>query len=85
MFYGVLIALIMLFVGAVILDGWLREHVWPWLFLLWWAGCAWLTLLAVLLALFDMIVLRAASRRARHRLEQHLVHKPRDSDHDDAA
>lgn len=84
MFYGVLIALIMLFVGAVIIDGWMREH--PWLFVLWWAGCAWLTLLAVLLALFDMIVLRAVSRRARRRLEQHILHKPpADSNHDDAS
>jgi hypothetical protein len=53
---------------------------------LWWAGCAWLTLLAVLLALFDVIVLRAASGRARRRLEQHILHKPpEDSKHDDAS
>jgi hypothetical protein len=84
MFYGVLIALIMLFVGTVIIDGWLRERVW--LFVFWWAGCMWLTLLAVLLAVFDMLVLRAASRRARQRLEQHIIHKPpEDSNHDDAS
>lgn len=84
MFYGMLIALIMLFVGAVIIDRWLREHVW--LFVLWWAGCAWLTLLAVLLALFDVIALRAASGRARRRLAQHILHKPpEDSKHDDAS
>ncbi len=67
MFYSVLGALVLLFGGATFLDGWLRAR--PLLFLLYWAACAWITLLAVLLAVFDMLVVRARARSERRRLE----------------
>ncbi len=66
MFYSVLAALVLLFAGATFLDGWLRER--PWLFLVYWGACAWVTLLAVLLAFFDMLVVRARARGERRRL-----------------
>ena len=78
MFYALLAALSMLFAGAVLIDRWLREHLL--LFIAWWVACAWLTLLAVLLALFDMLVLRAAARRERRRLEREFLRKPPDLD-----
>jgi hypothetical protein len=83
MFYALVAAMFMLFAGAVLIDRWLREHV---LFLLfWWAACAWLTLLAVLLAFFDMLMIRAAARQERKRLERDLVKKNSDgSAHEDA-
>jgi hypothetical protein len=81
MFYVMLIALVMLFVGSVLIDYWLRENVW--LFLLWWGLCAWLTLLAVLLALFDLLLVRTAARRERRRLASQLLRK-QPSDIDDA-
>lgn len=74
MFYGMLAALLMLFVGATVLDGWLREH--PWLFLGFWAACAWITFFSMLLAFFDMLLVRAAARRERRRLERDVLAAP---------
>lgn len=81
MFYSVLAALVLLFIGATFLDHWLRDR--PLLFLLYWAGCAWITLLSVLLALFDLILVRARARRERRRLEQEYLaaHPPEDDSH----
>jgi pilus assembly protein TadC len=81
MFYVMLIALVMLFAGSALIDHWLRENVW--LFLLWWGLCAWLTLLAVLLALFDLLLVRTAARRERRRLANQLL-REEPSDIDDA-
>ena len=82
MFYAVLIALVMLFAGATVLDGWLRGHVL--LFIAWWGACAWITLLAVLLALFDMLLIRAASRRARKELAEDYLRRNLPAEDDDA-
>jgi cobalamin synthase len=44
-----------------------REHpVW---FILFWLACAWMTVLAVLLALFDMLAVRAQARAAERELK----------------
>jgi hypothetical protein len=67
MFYDVIIAMVMLFSGSSVLRGWLRAN--PLIFVIFWAACAWLTLLAVLLALFDLVAVRAAWRREKRRLE----------------
>jgi hypothetical protein len=73
MFYDVIFALVMLFTGSTVLSGWLREN--PLLFIVYWAACAWITLLAVLLAIFDMLLLRGAARRARRELEAEYLRK----------
>ncbi len=67
MFYSVLIALVLLFLGAVFQWPPPREH--PLLFVGYWFVCAWLTLLAVLLALYDLLKVRAEAQRARRLLE----------------
>jgi hypothetical protein len=83
MFYALLAAMLLLFAGSVLIEGWLREHVF--LLFAWWAACAWLTLLAVLLALFDILVIRAAARQERRRLERELARKDAgESPHEDA-
>ena len=71
MFYSVLMALVMIFAGSTFLWAWLRGH--PLLFLTYWAGCAWITLLAFLLALYDMVQVRGEARRERRRLERELA------------
>jgi hypothetical protein len=81
MFYVLLAALVMLFAGSVLIEHWLRENIW--LFLFWWGVCAWLTLLAVLLAVFDMLVVRAAAEQERRRLGRELLRK-KNSQSDDA-
>ena len=73
MFYTVLISLVLLFAGSTFLWGLLRDH--PFVFLAYWAGCAWITLLAVLLAFYDMVKVRGEVRRERRRLERELVEK----------
>ena len=63
MFGTLLIALLLLFVGSTFLDSVLRAHtIW---FILFWFFVAWLTLTAILLALFDLLIVRAQSRRAK--------------------
>jgi hypothetical protein len=78
MFYSVLGALVLLFAGATFLDGWLRAR--PLLFLLYWAACAWITLLAVLLACFDMLAVRARMRGEQRRLEAEYLAGTEDDD-----
>jgi len=73
MFVIVLSALVMLFAGVTFLGGWLSEN--PVTFLLYWAACAWLTFAAILLALFDLVVVRAQERRERQRLKQEIFGK----------
>ena len=72
-FFIMLTALVMLFLGATFLDGWLREH--PVVFLLYWLACTWATVTALLLALYDMLAIRTAARREERRLAQeHFKH-----------
>lgn len=70
MFYTSLGSVLMLFVGAVVIDGALREK--PVAFVIWWAVCAWLMLTSLLLALFDMLAIRAAARRERRNLARQI-------------
>lgn len=68
MFALLVVALLLLFAGstflAPILDP--REHLgWA---LLFWISCIWLTLTALLLAFFDLVVVRAEARKAERRL-----------------
>ena len=77
MFWIMLVALVMLFLGSWLLtEKWAREH--PWLYLIFWLICAWLTLTGVLLALLDILALRAAQRAARRVLEAQMLKKLKD-------
>ena len=72
MFITLVIAMLMLFFGTTFLQPFLspREH--PGWFVLFWAACAWLTLTAFLLALFDLLMVRAQDRDARKILRKKL-------------
>lgn len=77
MFWIMMVALVMLFLGSWLLtEKWAREH--PWLYLIFWLVCAWLTLTGVLLALLDILALRAAQRAARRVLEKQMLDKIKD-------
>lgn len=52
----VLGAAAMVFAGMTFLATWLVDR--PVAFIIFWGGCAWLTLVSVLLALYDMLALR---------------------------
>ena len=83
MFYALVAALVMLFAGSTFLDAPLRRHVY--VFAGYWFACAWLTISALLLALYDMVAIRAAERRERRRIEreylaEHANEAPRDDE-----
>jgi hypothetical protein len=67
---SVIIALVLLIAGLTIFRPWLdpREH--PWRFILYWLACAWETVLVLLLALFDLLLVRAQTRAARKLLRE---------------
>ena len=83
MFYTVLISLVLLFAGSTFLSRLLDPHEHPFIVLAYWAGCAWITLLAVLLALYDMAKVRGEVRRERRRLERELSEKAKAEKTDD--
>jgi hypothetical protein len=73
MLWLMLAAMVMLFLGSWLMpDEWARRHVW--LYFAYWAACAWLTLTAVLLAVFDMLVIRATARAMRRRIEEDIAY-----------
>ena len=81
MFYNVLVLLLLSFVGATFLWTWLQAH--PLFFVGYWGLCAWLTLLAVLLALYDMATVRLEAKQARRQLEEEMLKRNHpDSTHD---
>jgi hypothetical protein len=71
MFYCSLGSVLLLFVGSVLMDGILRAR--PVLFVVWWGVCAWLMLASLLLAVFDMLAIRAAARRERRELARRIL------------
>jgi hypothetical protein len=77
MFYIALAAVLMVFIGGVLIDPFLRNR--PLLFIVFWGVCSWLTISAILLAIFDMLVVRAEALAARRRLERDML---TDEEHD---
>jgi hypothetical protein len=65
-----LIALAMIAVGLVGRGSWLdsREH--PLQFIFFWLSCAWMTLSVLLMALLDILLVRAQGRAARKDLRE---------------
>ncbi len=72
MFAITLAALVMLFVGATLLWQTFTDH--PLFFAIYWLVCAWLTISAMLLSIYDLLVVirrhRADRRRAVDDLKQ---------------
>jgi predicted membrane channel-forming protein YqfA (hemolysin III family) len=62
---SIALAVIMLLTGLTVFRSWLHPHEHPWRFVLFWLACAWQTVLAILLALFDLLLVRAKARAAR--------------------
>ncbi len=72
MFVVVLVALVLLLCGSTFLESALNPHDHPVWFILFWLICAWLALTAMLLAVFDMLMVRAAARKAERILRSQL-------------
>jgi hypothetical protein len=78
MFWTTLASLITLFLGATVLSGLLAAR--PLLFIAWWAICAWMMLAATLLAIFDLLMIRAAARQAKRDLSRKVLVEKDDED-----
>ncbi len=81
MFVIVIVALVLLFLGATFLGPVLNPKVHPGRFIFYWAVCAWVTMTAVLLAIFDLLLGRAQARKARRVLGE-TFQEPDDADDD---
>jgi MFS family permease len=66
---SLLVAVGMLVAGLTVLRPWLNPHEHPWRFIFFWFACAWETLLVLLLALLDLLLVRAQARAARKALK----------------
>jgi MFS family permease len=67
---SLLIAVVMLVAGLTVLRPWLNPHEHPWRFIFFWFACAWETLLVLLLALLDLLLVRARARATRKALQE---------------
>jgi hypothetical protein len=65
MFVLLVVALLLLVSGSTFLQSTLNPREHPAWFMLYWLMCAWLTLTAMLLAIFDLLTLRLEARMAR--------------------
>ena len=67
-----LLALVLLISGFTFLAPALNPQEHPWRVILFWIACIWFTFTALLLALFDLLVLRLEARRAQRELHEKL-------------
>ena len=73
MFWTVIAAVAMLFCGSTFLAPMLDPRTYPARFILYWAACAWLTVTVVLLAIFDLLIVRAQARAERRALAEKMT------------
>ncbi|MEY2564211.1 MAG: hypothetical protein QOH88_2404 [Verrucomicrobiota bacterium] len=71
--FCVVVALLMLVAGLTILRPWLNPHEHAARFIFYWLACAWETLLVFLLALLDVLTIRAQARDARKALREQFA------------
>jgi hypothetical protein len=76
MFVLLVIALVLLVSGGTFLQGFIHPREHPFWFIVFWLVCAWVTVTAMLLALFDLLMLRLEGRRAERRLRENLKTNP---------
>jgi hypothetical protein len=69
----VAIAAVMLITGLTVLRAWLNPREHSWRFIFFWFACAWQTMLAILLALFDVLVVKAEARAARKAFREQVA------------
>ena len=79
MFILLLAALLMLFAGSTFL----ADSLTRWSFIIYWGICAWFTLAALLLALWDMLMVRAAAHRERRRIAKEILEQEAIDAHSD--
>lgn len=75
---AVLLAFALALIGVGLLGAktWLEPHEHPVRFILFWLSCGWITVTALLLALLDVLLLRAQARRAQKELRERVAAAP---------
>ena len=73
MFGSVAVAVLLAIAGSTFLKEILNPREHPVWFMIFWLACAWMTILAVLLALFDMLIVRAEARTAERELKRGIA------------
>ena len=66
------LALVQMILGATVLKDALNPHVHPFWFTCYWLVCAWFTITAILLAMFDLLLVRSEEHKARRRLREEM-------------
>src|SRR5713101_4787534 len=72
MLFLLMLALLLLILGFTFLQPALNPQEHPWRVIFFWIVCIWLTSTALLLALFDLLVLRLQARQAERALREKL-------------
>jgi uncharacterized membrane protein len=72
MLFLLALVLLLLISGFTFLQSALNPQEHPWRVILFWIVCIWLTFTAMLLALFDLLILRLQARRAERALHEKL-------------
>jgi len=70
MFVLLIVALLLLFCGSTFLQSILSPRERPGWFIFFWAVCAWFAVTAMLLAVFDLLMLRVEARKAQRTLHE---------------
>ena len=65
-------ALVLMISGVTFLKGALDPHEHPGWFIFFWLVCAWLTITAILISIFDLLMLTRAARDAQRQLREDM-------------
>ena len=66
------LAVLMLLTGFTVFQSALNPREHPWFVIIFWIACVWLTFTAMLLAVFDLLIIRSQARKAQRVLRQKL-------------
>ena len=72
MVFCLALAVLMLLAGFTVFQTAMNPREHPWFVILFWVGCVWLTFTAMLLAIFDLLIIRMEARRAQRALREKL-------------
>jgi hypothetical protein len=72
MFVLLVVALVLLFSGSTFLQAPLNPREHPFWFIFFWVVCAWVTVTAMLLAIFDLLMVRLEARRAARQVRENF-------------
>jgi uncharacterized membrane protein len=72
MVFCLALAVLMLLLGFTVFQSAMNPREHPWFVILFWVACVWLTFTALLIAVFDLLIIRMEARRAQRALRERL-------------